>query len=376
MPLYNRIMFQEQSKSTPINFDPLKDYKRTLTQTSGTGSLFFILIMLAVFSIVLWSSIPSDGHVALVLFITAIIVVSAGIVIKVYTQTKKNKLILLDFAEKNGFIYIDKDVNIAEPGTLFDEGDKKNKRRIISGKLSDLDFQSYEYYYTTGSGKNRSVNDAMVFEFTLPRVVPHFVIDSQLEAVLPISFDKSQKIELEGDFHKYFDLYAPDTYGVSALTLLAPDAMEVLLQHAALCDIEIVQNKMYLYWSVPANNQNQYEQIFKTAEAVVTKLKSKLIQDNIYALDSQARVHASPTSDGVKLKQSSLNTYVTIGFIVAYFAINILVNVGSLAKYSFLIYPVLFIGFFAWVLITASKQGKLREEYQSRYKFDNQSKKL
>lgn len=266
MSLYNVAMFQQTSSPQQINFDSLKNYKRTLSQISGIGSLLLILMMVATFSILLWSSMPSEGQLALVLTILGVGTLSGFIFFKVYKQSLKNKVLLQEFAQVNGFSYVDKDMNIDEPGTLFGEGDKKNKRKILSGKLSNLEFQSYEYYYTTGSGKSRQINDAMVFEFTLPRIVPHFVIDSQLEVVLPIVFDKSQKIELEGDFHKYFDLYAPDTYGISALTILAPDAMEVLLHNAALCDVEIVQNKMYFYWSVPPttkNNTGRFLQLLK-----------------------------------------------------------------------------------------------------------------
>ncbi len=66
------------------------------------------------------------------------------------------------------------------------------------------------------------------------------IIDSLVEegngnsSTLPIIFDRSQRLVLEGDFYKYFMLYAPDTYGITALTIIAPDAMEILMRHATL----------------------------------------------------------------------------------------------------------------------------------------------
>jgi hypothetical protein len=206
----------------------------------------------------------------------------------------------------------------------------------------------------------------MVFEIKLPRVLPQFVIDSQIEAVLPILFDKSQKIELEGDFHKYFDLYAPDTYGVSALTLLAPDVMEVLLEYAARCDIEVVQDKLLFYWGLTDLNRQQYEQAFITANAVVKKLGDKLTKADIFSTTAQAKVHANPIGSGVRLKRSKVSILVILG-IVLYVGAKILEHT-QFAALGIAGVALLWVVFIGWIVISVFRQARLKQEYSNRYK--------
>lgn len=277
-----------------------------------------------------------------------------------------NEDLMHDFALKNNMAYEPKFAGMNQFGTLFDQGHSKKTTRVLSGLIADLPFHCFEYYYETGSGKSRRSYDAMVMEVTLPRVLPQFVIDSQLEDVMPIVFDKSQKIELEGDFHKYFDLYAPDTYGISALTILAPDAMEELMQHAALCDIEVVENKLLFYWPAPAKTKSQYEEIFNTAQAVITKLGKKLTQADIFGTKAQAQIHAQPGASGVRLRRSKIGFAVTVGIVLYFMA-----QFTEHTRFSSL--GLAFIGLFwasfiGWIAFSSVKRASLKSEYLKRYR--------
>lgn len=307
----------------------------------------------------------SSVGVAIVLVITGVLLVLA--LVRYNRVHKQNKAALTAFAAQNNMAYQPKNGDIDTSGALFSEGHSRRVIDELSGIINELPFRSYAYYYTTGSGKNQQTHDAMVMEITLPRVVPQFVIDSQIESVVPLSFDKSQKIELEGDFHKYFDLYAPDTYGVSALTLLAPDTMEVLMQHAALCDIEIVQNKLFFYWPVPAGNREQYEQLFTTAQAVLGKIGKKLATGNIYGTQSQAQIHAQPNGQGVRLRQSKAGIIMVSVIVLLYIAAQFAGETpfsGIAAVFILLFWGV----FFIWIIASGAKQARLKREYLNRYK--------
>src|SRR5690606_5391781 len=91
----------------------------------------------------------------------------------------------------------------------------------------------------------------MVAAIELPHHMPHMVIDSLVEdtdiSVLPVRFARSQKIDLEGDFYKYFAVYAPDRRELDALIVLAPDVMLTLLEQGAKGDIEFIDKRLYVY---------------------------------------------------------------------------------------------------------------------------------
>jgi len=82
--------------------------------------------------------------------------------------------------------------------------------------------------------------------------LPNIVLDatsnnSLFGSNLPASFDKSQRLSLEGDFDRYFDLYCPAGYETDALYLFTPDIMARFIDHAAALDVEIVDDWLFLY---------------------------------------------------------------------------------------------------------------------------------
>lgn len=339
--------------------DELKFQRSYLVWT--IGSLILIFLSFQLFFI--------NGVISFAVFgATLVVGLLAGIkAFSSYVQAnRQNQAVLAKFAAMNDMTYQTSDRNISLNGTIFEEGHDKKRKNIFNGVLNGLPFQAYAYYYTTGSGKNSRTHDTMVFEITLSRVLPQFVIDSQLEAVVPIVFDKSQKIELEGDFHKYFDLYAPDTYGISALTVLAPDAMETLMEKAVLCDIEVIQNKLFFYFPAPPIKRTQYETMFSTVETVLNKLGKKLNQDDIFATPSQAKVHAFASNSGVRLKRTKVGLVVGSVFVL-YFASQIILGATNRGGLNAIIISIFWLGLVGWILTSVYKQTKLKKEYMERY---------
>ena len=64
---------------------------------------------------------------------------------------------------------------------------------------------------------------------------------------LPATFDRDQRLSLEGDFDQHFSLYCPEGYEQDALYLFTPDIMARFIDHAAALDVEIVDDWLFLY---------------------------------------------------------------------------------------------------------------------------------
>jgi len=88
----------------------------------------------------------------------------------------------------------------------------------------------------------------------LERMMPHMVLDAKsnnpiLGTSLPLSLSGDQRLSLEGDFDKHFTLYCPREYERDALYVFTPDLMAVLIDEAGDVDVEIIDDRLFVYAS-------------------------------------------------------------------------------------------------------------------------------
>lgn len=80
----------------------------------------------------------------------------------------------------------------------------------------------------------------------LPRALPHLIIDARGNGSLRSLLPGSQRLQLEGDFDRYFTAYVPSGYERDALELLTPDVMACLIDHGRSWDIEVIDDTLQL----------------------------------------------------------------------------------------------------------------------------------
>lgn len=87
-------------------------------------------------------------------------------------------------------------------------------------------------------------------EFRLPVALPHLLLVRRgLRAPAFSAFRapaRSQRLGLEGDFNRFFDVYCPNGYERDALYLLTPDVMAALVDGARGFDVEIIDDRLIL----------------------------------------------------------------------------------------------------------------------------------
>ena len=181
------------------------------------------------------------------------------------------------FARANGMTFSPLDTNPSYAGAIFQLGDARqavDHLRGAAGRFFDLG----NYRYTTGSGKNRSTRTWGFLAFNLDRKLPNMVLDSKSNnsffgTNLPATFDKGQILSLEGDFDEYFTLYCPKEYERDALYVFTPDLMALLIDEAAPFDVEIIDDWMFVYSSMPfrTGDANVYARLFRIIDTVGAK---------------------------------------------------------------------------------------------------------
>lgn len=86
---------------------------------------------------------------------------------------------------------------------------------------------------------------------------------------------KMERVELEGDFGKYFDLFAADGQQTTARYLFDPAAMEAYIDYCRHNFWEIVGDKMYI---VSGEQHSDFIPVLKNAQKFVDRIRPALIR--------------------------------------------------------------------------------------------------
>lgn len=175
-----------------------------------------------------------------------------------YLQTAVNTRVRLwHFARSNGLEYRSEMPLANLKGAAFRRGDFQKARisDVLRDKYARLPWLVGRFQFTIGEGKKQQTYARHFVRLTLNRRMPHIALQSRgnaltnsgVLALLEINFKQNQRLKLEGNFNKYFDVYVPKEYERDALYIFTPDLMQKLLDVAKGCDIEIVDDTAYIY---------------------------------------------------------------------------------------------------------------------------------
>ena len=203
--------------------------------------------------------------------------VSAWLVVRTLIARNPTRPYRFDrFARANRMSYAPVSAGFRFSGLIFQQGTGLG-RNIFRADASALTLGSYQF--TTGSGRSQKTQTWGFVAIPLPRALPHIVLDARgnnalRSSNLPIDFDRDQQLDLEGDFNKHFTLYCPRGYETDALYLFTPDIMARFVDHAAELDVEIVDDRMFLYSRKPlvSLDPEVWDWLFATIEALTAKV--------------------------------------------------------------------------------------------------------
>ena len=244
-------------------------YARSVRNSSAkrVQTLFIILFVLP--SLMFVPVIASSGSPIATLFIVCSVL---GLVLSAvayfYARSGVYKLKMQQFAQDNNFKYLPQLYKDALEGVLFTKGHSKKATNGIMGSYMGKQFALFDYQYTTGSGKNQHTYYHGVMSVQLPKVFPHILLDNRRDSsVGSLEFRRDQRLELEGDFNKTFNVYGPKEYEIEVLQILNPHVMSELLKSPEPVDIEIKGQTLFIY-NRGKNNPNSIQSIFTAFELI------------------------------------------------------------------------------------------------------------
>ncbi len=221
---------------------------RTLYVSTWIASITICLILF-VLIFKYYDQTSGDGRV----FMFPLVALMVPFGLYLHFRVQMQHLFMKQIAQALGFSY----QSIGDPNTLegkvFAAGHDKKMEDVISGSYQEYPIQICNYQTVIGSGRSSRTESYAVFALSLDAILPDILLvpgktGSMLGTLNPLDNapENDTKIYLEGNFSKYFTLYAPKDFEMEIRVIFQPDVMVMLIDKYQSYRIEIKNNKMYV----------------------------------------------------------------------------------------------------------------------------------
>jgi hypothetical protein len=255
-PLQSKVSFREMISDTKDRFASGSAFPSMSVVTGFKSALVLYAVTLAAEFVMITKGIERGNFFAAMLLLPSVFLMFALSTTYHWIIDTRQRVRLNAFAIKNNFAYLGS-TSTDYNGLIFQYGGASTPKTMLTA-IQSTSGMVYEFgnYYRAATGiYTRSTRDHYYgfVRFKLPGRLPPMVLDATANNTfkyisnLPGWFGGDQKLSLEGDFDKYFMLYAPAIYKTDALALFTPDIMRLLISDAHTFDAEVVDDNLYLY---------------------------------------------------------------------------------------------------------------------------------
>ncbi len=233
------------------------------------------------------------------------------------------------FANANDMHAIASSSSDQYPGTLFNDGHTREVVMALRTKDDKEPIEIGNYRFVTGHGRSARNHDFTYMLIKLDKVLPHIFIDSKSNNSFwnrehASDYSKSQQLQFEGDFNKYFKALVPDDYGRDANYIFTPDVLQALIQYGKEYDFELMGDTLVMFKRGQVNlaDPKNLEVMFSKVTMFAAKFRkqTKLYTDDRVAAEATGTI----APEGQKLR--SAFPWLLVG-IFAYIIISIITRI-------------------------------------------------
>ncbi len=241
----NPTQTNNQTSALPYDIAPLK--QGVLYEKSRAKYVYVIVIVgIILFQLIFAAALTNADHMitsrlqSVVAFIPVLIFTAALASIIVPFVAKRRYIRAVQaFALLNNLVAAtDEELYGSIPANLQVSGAHSRKVSGYRFTFGSVPAVLFDYWFTTGSGKSSQSFHYAIASMTLTKDFPHLYLDGKVNGSNS-QYEKEQRVELEGDFNKYFTLYMPEGSAAGALTVLSPDIMQTVIAQGQALDLEI-----------------------------------------------------------------------------------------------------------------------------------------
>ncbi|MBI2048585.1 MAG: hypothetical protein HYT30_01525 [Parcubacteria group bacterium] len=198
------------------------------------------------------------------------------ILLYVHYVQKLEKKLWQHLALRYGFTYASKPY-FQEYALMFKEGHSRATSNALLGTIHDRAFRIFQYQYTIGSGKTRRTYKYCVSEVVFSGTFPHIYLNNTRNRDLSgLNGFFLPKVPLPAAFDGKFKLHTPEGYEVEALEIFTPDVLLHILESDWQHDIELVDQKLYVFREKPIYSEADLEEEIEHLRQLVALLSPTL----------------------------------------------------------------------------------------------------
>lgn len=242
------------------------------SRVTGMGTLGIVTLsvigVFLFFGLVIWMSLIGLRSEVPYVVIFAVM----GIMVWIFFQmNKKKRNAIAEFAVRNGITpVLRQDAEALLPPSLRDQGTYRvlsNSYQLnFDGKPVDI----FDYSYQEISRTRGSYLYGVAIIQT-EKSYPHIYLDGKANGGNGV-YKSWQKLSLEGDFNKYFDLYAEKDMQIETLSFLTPDVMAQFIDNAQNYDIEAYGNTVAIIAKGTLYNKKEMDGLLRCLDALMLEL--------------------------------------------------------------------------------------------------------
>lgn len=181
-----------------------------------------------------------------------------------------------ELAKALGFTYVGTEDASMRPAavTIFQRGHSNRVRDVIRGTLDTHAVCVYLFQFTVGYGKSARTYTDSVFEVQFDGTFPHIILSNAYTSGFGFlgAAAKEERVKLEGDFSKYFDLQIEKGLETEAYEIFTPDVMQDLIPYAQTFAFEMYADTLYICAKDLLSKKEQYLAMLQFAEYLTAKL--------------------------------------------------------------------------------------------------------
>lgn len=171
---------------------------------------------------------------------------AAGFLWYAVALSRRAKLAL--FAWTNGWAYADLLQDTRRPGAAFTRMRRSMERGVVASDDPRIPFELGIVHSVGSRDEGATLQRPFGFvELPLPVKVPHIVLRNRRRSIVPTLGLRGARMDLEGHFATTFQLLVPEGYQRDALYIFTPDLMARVLDLGAAGELELVEDRAYLY---------------------------------------------------------------------------------------------------------------------------------
>lgn len=268
-------------KLNKIDYTPLKAMDKPRIKLFSKLEKIGVYSYFGLLAVTIFVPLRAGGFTSFIPFLIVAFVLVGGY-LGGFALAQKNT-IWKAFAQANGWGVTPGELATVHfvPPSLLDAGSKRKLGDIVHADIDGHMCSVYTYEFVTGSGKSRQNHYYTIARVMLPKVFPHLILDSKKSYAIQDKGKADVPVKLEGDFNDYFTLSHEKGGHIDALSIIAPDVMQTLIDNNAAQDIEIADQSAYFMMHTDHRTIKSLPKLFASVDALSDELvhKAKTLHD-------------------------------------------------------------------------------------------------